>query len=92
MILPVPEHRAHFVGNKIVQRFLAIEHFFSDTVLIRFGLKGDKVVPDSSVFNIRDNNKTTFAKESLDDLEDSEFSNFTLLFQELDKIINDTRA
>ncbi len=88
LLLPIPSHRQSFVGDKIIQRFLEIEHYFDDSTLNRFHLKGDKVAPDSSVFTIRSNNKTTFAQEGINDLNDSKFTNFNILFERLTEIIN----
>ncbi len=87
-LLPVPSHRQSFVGDKIIQRFFEIEHYFDDATLNRFHLKGDKVAPDSSVFAIRRNNKTTFSQTGINDLNDSKFNNFTILFERLTEIIN----
>lgn len=86
-LLPVPENRQSFVGDKIIQRFLEIEHYFDDAVLNQFKLKGDKVVPDSTVFNIKSNNKTMFAQESISNLNNQKFNNFTILFEKLNELI-----
>ena len=86
-LLPIPESRQSFVGDKIIQRFLEIEHYFDDTILNQFNLKGDKVVPDSNVFNIKSNNKTSFAQEEISDLNDREFDNFTIFFEKLNELI-----
>ncbi|MDA3933342.1 MAG: AAA family ATPase [Gammaproteobacteria bacterium] len=88
MLLPVPEHRKNFVGNKLLQRFLEIEHFFSDTVLTQYGLKGDKVAPDSKVFVIGRNNKTKFADKKINNLDKNEFLGFDLIFDEIINLIN----
>jgi 5S rRNA maturation endonuclease (ribonuclease M5) len=90
VLLPVPASRKHFVGNKFLQRFLEIEHYFDNSILIRYGLKGDKVAPDSNVFTINDKHKTTFAKNSIHSLDSSDFNNFSLIFDILYEIITNT--
>ena len=87
LLLPVPNNRNIYVGNKITQRFLEIEHYFSDTILQENNLKGEKVVSDSQIFTIRDKHKTRFAKERVDDIESREFDNFRLLFEKINEII-----
>jgi 5S rRNA maturation endonuclease (ribonuclease M5)/predicted ATPase len=87
-LLPVPDHRQSFVGDKIIQRFLEIEHYFDDATLNEFHLKGDKVAPDSSVFTIRSNHKTAFSQEGINGLDDNKFTKFTILFDRLNEIIN----
>lgn len=87
ILLPVPENRNSFVGHKLNQRFLEIEHYFSDSVLQRNRLKGDKVASDSAIFSVRNKNKTKFAREIIDNLDASEFDNFNLLFEELNRIL-----
>lgn len=86
-LLPAPVSRSNFVGDKIIQRFLEIEHYFNDATLNDFNLKGDKVAPDSSVFNIRSNNKTSFAEYGISGLNSSDFSNFSILFDKLNELI-----
>ncbi len=87
LLLPVPSHRNSFFGNKIIHRFLEIEHYFDDTVLNQYRLKGDKITPDSSVFNIRKKNKTTFANANIDNLHSDKFNHFNLLFDKIDDLI-----
>ena len=91
-LLPIPESRSNFVGDKIIQRFLEIEHYFNDATLNTFNLKGDKVAPDSSVFNIRSNNKTSFAENGISGLNSSDFSNFSILFDKLNELIISSQA
>ncbi len=87
LLLPVPNNRSCFVGNKLTQRFLEIEHYFSDSVLQNNNLKGDKIVADSQIFTIRKKNKTKFSNKLIDDLDPSEFDNFRLLFEKIKEII-----
>ncbi|WP_457616859.1 ATP-dependent nuclease [Lutibacter sp.] len=88
LLLPVPENRMSFVGEKPNQRFLEIEHYFPDAVLENSGIKGDKVVPDSKVFLIKSKNKKDFTEKVVDTLAPNEFKNFTLLFDKINEIIN----
>ena len=87
-LLPVPSHRQSFVGNKIIQRFLEIEHYFDDTVLTQFNLKGDKIAPDSSVFNIKSKNKTSFSEHNINGLDRIKFYNFRILFEKINELID----
>jgi len=87
LLLPVPSHRENFVGNKLLQRFLEIEHYFDDVALNQYGIKGDKVAPDSSVFNIKGSNKTTFANTNINDLAEDKFIHFKLLFEKISELI-----
>ncbi len=89
MLLPVPDNRNSFVSNILNQRFLQIEHYFSDTILQKNNMKGNKVAPDSAIFTIRDKNKTKFAKEKINDLDKTEFINFDVLFDKIKEIINE---
>lgn len=88
MLLPVPENRTNFVGSKITQRFMEIEHYFSDQVLQAIDVKGDKVAPDSQIFTINSKKKTDFAKNKIDNLDENEFNAFNILFNIIDEIAN----
>jgi len=89
LLIPIPSHRTYFVSNKLEHRFLEIEHYFSDQVLNTYKLKGDKVAPDSQIFTIKSKHKTIFAKEKINDLGESEFSNFAILFDKIKELINE---
>jgi energy-coupling factor transporter ATP-binding protein EcfA2 len=81
-LLPIPVGREHFVStNKITNRYLSIEHFFSDDLLQSNGLKGEPIIADSKVFEIDASNniKVKFANQ-VEKFEASEFSSFSLLF------------
>ncbi len=86
LLLPVPPERPTFVSAQARSCFLALEHYYSDPLLIRFGLKDDPVVADSAVFNIvsQSKKKTAFA-EAFKDFDATEFNNFGPLF---DRIIH----
>ncbi len=90
-LLPVPEGRNNFVGDKIIQRFLEIEHYFDDAVLNQFKLKGDTMAPDSSVFSIKSNNKTSFASAGIRCIDNSNFNNFAVLFDKLNELIRQSQ-
>ncbi len=89
LLLPVPNNRTNFVDRKINQRFLEIEHYFSDSILQRYGLIGDKVAPDSQIFTIKSEKKkkTEFASEKIDNLNRNEFESFKVLFDKINAII-----
>ncbi|MBX3423327.1 MAG: AAA family ATPase [Pirellulaceae bacterium] len=82
LLLPVPTERRNFVSTAISSCFLAMEHYYSDSVLDQFGMKGDPVVADSAVFRITKNRKTAFA-ETVKNLNVVEFVNFKMLFERL---------
>lgn len=88
LLLPVPDNRVNYVGNKLLQRFLEIEHYFDDTILAKYKLKGDKVAPDSNVFTISKKHKTSFAQTEVNRLDDSVFKDFRLIFDEIYGLIN----
>ncbi len=84
LLLPVPPGREKFVSPKAKSCFLAIEHYYSDTVLNRFGVADDPVVADSAVFGItNDSRKRARFTDALPSLDKSEFKNFELLFNRL---------
>jgi 5S rRNA maturation endonuclease (ribonuclease M5) len=90
IILPVPEFRKTFVDSRnLLYRFFEIEHYFSDQVLKSNNIKGDNIL-DSDVFEIKSKAKTEFAKNIVPALEVSEFQNFVILFQEIEKLISAT--
>lgn len=83
MLLPVPPERKKWVtANDLTQRYLSIEHFFSDDVLREHSLIGPSIL-GTEVFEVNDK-KMKFA-ELVSQLDDFEFSNFELLFELLAK-------
>lgn len=87
MCLPVPDFRTEFVtANKITQRYLVIEHFFSDNIIVANNLKGDNIL-NTDVFEIS-GNINEFAN-SLDLLEPECFENFNLIFEALQALFVD---
>jgi len=87
MLLPMPDNREYFVGSKLIQRFLEIEHYFDDEILTKYNLRGDKVAPDSRVFNINSNHKTSFSRDKIDNLAEDDFENFRLVFDKIAALI-----
>jgi hypothetical protein len=86
LLLPVPPERRTFVSGRARSCFLALEHYYSDALLDRFGLKDDSVVAHSGVFSVasQPKKKAAFA-EALKYLDVAEFDNFKALF---DRIIH----
>jgi hypothetical protein len=82
LLLPVPPDRLSFVSRQARSCYLALEHYYSDALLDRFGLKGDPVVADSAVFNIGKKKKAAFAG-ALKDVDIAEFDNFKTLFDQI---------
>ena len=90
LCLPVPDNRIKFVTpNKPTQRYLVIEHYFSDEIIISNNLKGDHIL-DTEVFDIN-GNKNKFA-DKLDDLEQKEFENFKLIFDKIEELFIEVPA
>ena len=84
LLLPVPPERLTFVSGQARSCYLALEHYYSDALLDRFGLKDAPVVADSAVFNIvsQPQKKAAFA-EALKDLDAAEFQNFKAMFERM---------
>jgi AAA15 family ATPase/GTPase len=81
VLLPVPSHRALFVtGSDMLQRYLVIEHFFSDDILASKNMKGANIL-GTSVFTI-DGDKKKFSTE-ISSLNPSEFTEFSAVFNAL---------
>lgn len=75
------------MGRILANRYLSIEHFFSDELLQDNGLKGDSVIADSKVFEIEASSKAKVAfAEKAKDFEATEFNNFALLFDRISDI------
>lgn len=85
LLLPIPVGRELFASSKkITNRFLAIEHYFSDELLQENGLKGDPVIDDSKVFEITQSNSAKIVfSEKAKAFEVAEFKNFSLLFSRI---------
>jgi hypothetical protein len=71
--------------NKITQRYLVIEHLFSDDVLNRSGMIGDHIL-GSTVFEIG-GNKVNFS-DSVETLSSDEFLNFNTLFDNITSLFD----
>lgn len=90
MLLPIPPGREIFVSTtKLTNRYLSIEHFFSDELLQANGLKGDPVIADSIVFEIDPSSraKVSFA-ENAKNFDVSEFKNFLQIFDCISGILS----
>ncbi|WP_136479629.1 type II toxin-antitoxin system PemK/MazF family toxin [Acetivibrio thermocellus] len=86
MLLPVPDERKLFVTEEdITQRYLVIEHYFSDDILRRHSMYGRNIL-GTPVFKIN-NRKKEFALETKE-LEPKEFENFKLLFEKIKDIFS----
>lgn len=85
--LPIPENRNEFVtSDDINERYLVIEHYFSDEVLSKYNMKGRNVLT-SNVFRIQgDKDKFT---EKLDELEPECFENFKLIFDKIQHLFTE---
>ena len=92
ILLPTPAVRQDFSSSpKPTNRYLVIEHYFSDAILAENGLKGDSVLPGTSVFEIDGSSKQKVAfAEKAKAFDPKEFANFTLLFGRLEEIVKAT--
>jgi len=88
LLLPIPEIRKNFIGKQEIHRYFEIEHYFSDQILVKYRMKGDKIAPDSQIFEINKKKKTEFAKEKINDLNKEDFEHFNILFKQIIEIIN----
>lgn len=88
LLLPVPPDRQNFVSRQARSCYLALEHYYSDTLLEQFDLKNVPVVADSAVFDIVSHakKKLKFA-EALNNLDAREFVNFKTLFNRIIDLI-----
>lgn len=84
LLLPVPAFRDDWVTrDDFKHRYLEIEHYFSDEILVRENMKG-KTILNSSVFEIK-GNKTRFANNTKS-FPESEFEQFEHMFATLASI------
>lgn len=88
IVLPVPPGRENFVADSIPWCYLAIEHFYSDSLLEQHGLRTDTVAKDSAIFAIspKSKKKTAFA-ESAANIPKEEFQHFKLLFDRIEAVL-----
>lgn len=85
MLLPPPENREVFVtDNSLKQRYLVLEHFFSDEVLEASNMK-DEPILGTEVFEIS-GRKNDFAEQSIN-LPVEDFENFRLIFDSLNDLL-----
>ena len=86
ILLPVPVGRETFVtASDAGQRYLSIEHYFNDAILISEGMKGSSIL-GTSVFEIT-GDKVGFANKS-SSFSQSEFDSFTVLFARLASLLS----
>ena len=90
ILLPAPPGRETFVSSsRMTNRYLSIEHYFDDALLLTHGLKGEPIVADSQVFEIDASSakKIAFA-ESAKTFDPKEFGSFVLLFERLEDVMS----
>lgn len=83
LLLPVPANRIEFVTQNISQRYLVIEHYFSNEILVENNLKGDNILT-TTIFEIS-GDKTLFSS-NINQFEPIAFENFKILFEEIDNL------
>jgi AAA15 family ATPase/GTPase len=85
ILLPVPLNRVGFVtATSLTQRYLVIEHYFSNEILGANNMQGDSIL-NTEVFEIQ-GNKNIFA-ERCEELAPENFECFRLLFESVDGLI-----
>ncbi len=86
ILLPVPVNRTAFVTEtSLKQRYLVIEHYFSDDILNAQNMK-DEPILGTEVFEIK-GDKNSFAN-NCEDFENDEFENFHRLFDTISQLID----
>ena len=85
ILLPVPVGRESFVTTSVTQRYLVIEHYFSNEILERNRLKGESIL-NTEVFDIK-GNKNNFAS-TCEQLAPENFMNFKPLFETISDLLN----
>lgn len=84
MLLLPPQHRNGFVTpNSLTQRYLVIEHLFSDEILDQNQMRGEPIL-QTQVFEIS-GQKDNFS-ENCQQLESHEFENFRPLFDKFNEL------
>lgn len=88
LLLPIPPGRELFVSQtKLTNRYLSIEHYFSDKLLQENSLKSSPVIADSKVFEIDAGSTTKVAfADKTHSFDAVEFANFALLFDRISNI------
>jgi hypothetical protein len=85
LLLPIPQGRELFVtSSDPSQRYLSIEHYFSDAILNANGMAGASIL-STSVFEIV-GDKVTFANKS-DGFNAADFAAFSTLFARIQSLI-----
>lgn len=88
MVLPLPEFRKSYTNNaSYTQRYFVIEHYFSDDVLEQSNMKGESILQDVPIFEIK-GNKNNFSV-FVEELGAIEFTNFSLLFDNILHLFNE---
>lgn len=82
VVLPVPDFRLPYINStSYTQSYFVMEHYFSDAILEQSNIKGESILQGVPIFEIK-GNKNTFS-ESAENFSANEFSNFSLLFENI---------
>ncbi|ENX16372.1 hypothetical protein F895_01573 [Acinetobacter sp. CIP 64.2] len=85
LLLVPPEFRVGFVTqNSLTQRYLVIEHLFTNEILEQYNMKGENIL-QSNVFEIS-GNKNTFSQDCVS-FGQNEFMGFQRLFDKIEELI-----
>lgn len=86
MLLPTPENRTIFVTTgSLKQRYLVIEHLFSDVILDENNMK-DEPILGTNVFEII-GRKSEFS-DNCENFEEGDFEEFRALFDEFNRLLD----
>lgn len=85
LLLVPPEFRVGFVTqNSLTQRYLVIEHLFTNEILEQYNMKGENIL-QSNVFEIS-GNKNIFSQDCVS-FGQNEFMGFQKLFDKIEELI-----
>lgn len=85
MLLITPEYRNGFVtSGSLTQRYLVIEHFFSNEILEQHNMKGDNIL-QTEVFEIAGNKKAF--SENCQNFDPEKFDAFQSLFDKFEELL-----
>ena len=84
--LPVPEFRKHYIKPEIAMNYLAIEHYFSDTLLNDFNMFNTTSLPNISKIKDSAGAKRKFVRHIKTIRDANVFREFVPLFETIDDI------
>lgn len=87
IVLPVPAFRLNYINPaSLTQRYFVIEHYFSNDILEVNNMIGESILPGVEIYEVK-GDKNSFS-EYVEELNQSEFSNFQSLFNNILELFN----